>query len=168
MDDRSDGPVALSKSITTSVGLPGPPWWPIIGGELEPGTLWDIERPPCRNRLRRSDENRLLGLRACCTKAKMSFNRLLLRFPETRPVGSTPPAARRSPLPPAPLPVDRILANGTLPLKELLNPLPPGPPPPFDMLPSVELIEVCRSTTTGSAGCWTATVAAAATVVTVG
>lgn len=88
----------------------------------------------------------------------MSFNRLLLRFPETRPVGSTPLAPRRSPLPPAPpLPVERIRANGTRPLKEARKPLPLGPPPaPFDMLPSAELIEVCLSTTTGSAGCWTA------------
>lgn len=141
LDERSEGPVALSRSITTSVGFPVVTW--PIGGVLLPG-MWDTDRPDWRNRVRLSDENRLFGLRACCTKAKMSFNRLLLRFPETRAVSL--PTARRSPA----LPVDRIRAKGTRPLNELRNPEPPEPPLllrlPFDMLPSVELIEVCRST----------------------
>lgn len=138
LDERSDGPVALSRSITTSLGLPVVAW--PIGGVLLPG-MCDAERPDWRNNDRLSDENRLFGLRACCTKAKMSFNRLLLRFPETR--AASLPTARRSPA----LPVDRILAKGTRPLNELRNPEPPALALLlFDMLPSVELTEVCRST----------------------
>lgn len=131
--------MALSRSITTSVGLPvgARP----TGGVLFPGT-WETERPDCRNNDRLSDENKLFGLRACCTKAKMSFNRLLLRFPETRAC-SLPPA-RRS------LPVDRILANGTRPLNELRKPEPLLLL--FDMPPSAELTEVCLSTAIGIDG----------------
>lgn len=144
LDERGDGPVAPSRSITTSDGLPvvASP----TGGLLFPD-MWETERPDCRNSDRLSDENRLLGLRACCTKAKMSFNRLLLRFPETR--ACSLPTARRS------FPVDRIRANGTRPLNVLRK------PEPlllllllllFDMLPSAELTEVCRSTATGIEG----------------
>lgn len=129
--------MALSRSITTSVGLPAvarP-----IGGVLFP--VWETERPDCKNNDRRSDENRLFGLRACCTKAKMSFNRLLLRFPETR--ACSLPTGRRS------LPVDRILANGTRPANVLRK---PEPLLLFDMLPSAELTEVCLSTAIGIDG----------------
>lgn len=143
MDERRDGPVALSRSITTSLGLPVVAW--PIGGVLLPG-MWDTDRPDCRNRFRLSDENRLFGLRACCTKAKMSFNRLLLRFPETRPASL--PIVRRSPE----LPVDRILAKGTRPLNEFRNPEPPALLLLllFDMVPSVELVDACRSTVIAS------------------
>lgn len=133
--------VALSRSMTTSLGLlvlARP-----IGGVLFPA-VWETERPDCRNSDRLSDENRLFGLRACCTKAKMSFNRLLLRFPETR-AGSLP-IARRS------VPVDRIRANGTRPLNELRKPEPEPLLLLFDMLPSPELTEVCLSTATGIDG----------------
>lgn len=138
--------MALSRSITTSVGLPvgASP----TGGVLFPD-MWEMERPDCRNNDRLSAENRLFGLRACCTKAKMSFNRLLLRFPETR-AGSFP-TVRRS------LPVDRIRANGTRPLKELRKPDAPLLLL-FDMLPSAELTEVCLSTAIGIDGWWTVAV----------
>lgn len=131
--------MALSRSITTSVGLPVLAM--TTGGVLFPD-MWETERPDCRNNDRLSDENRLFGLRACCTKAKMSFNRLLLRFPGTR--ACSLPTARRS------LPVDRILANGTRPLNELRKPEPALLL--LDMLPSAELTEVCLSTATGIDG----------------
>lgn len=137
--------MALSRSITTSLGLlvlARP-----IGGVLFPG-VWETERPDCRNNDRLSDENRLFGLRACCTKAKMSFNRLLLRLPETR--ACSLPTGRRS------FPADRILPNGTRPLNELRKP--ETPLLLFDMLPSAELTEVCLSTVTGIDVWWTVAV----------
>lgn len=140
-DDCGDGPiVVLSKSITTSLGFPVP--W-LIGGVLVPG-IWDTERPDCKKNVLLSEENNMFGLRACCTNATISFKRLLLKFPDGRVV-SLLPAPRRSPL----LPVERIRANGTRPLNELRK---PAPLLLFDMLPSIELTDVCLSTVIGSDG----------------
>lgn len=70
----------------------------------------------------------------------------LPRFPETRPASL--PIVRRSPE----LPVDRILAKGTRPLNEFRNPEPPALLLLllFDMVPSVELVDACRSTVIAS------------------
>lgn len=102
--------------------VPIRPLIPVIGGVLEP-VPWD--RPECRNKPLRSEENKLLGCLACCISERKSFNISLLKF-EPRPVDdpSFPDRVRSTE-------INRL--NDTRPLlKELRNPL----PEPLALLPT--------------------------------